>query len=120
VPTKGSVFIAKMSDVKELALLMARYPDLVFADVSAMCVTCRALETVDRVLDLIDPARMLLGSDYPIPVNNMPWPFLRNLTLEEFLRIHSIENPLEKNYQQLLAMGFPKTIGTKAAEVLGL
>lgn len=104
--------------VKELAFLMAAHPNL-FADVSALCVSCRAIETVDRVLDLIPHDRMLLGSDYPVPVNNMPVGFVRDLTWEEFLQLQLISNPIEKNYQQLLAMGFPKTIGTKAAEVLG-
>jgi|SRR6266403_906879 len=89
-----------------------------FTDVSAMCVVCRALETINRVLELIPPQRMILGSDYPVPVNDMPLPFMRNTSFERFVNIVAIHNPIEKNYQQLLAMGFPQSIGTKAAEVL--
>jgi hypothetical protein len=105
--------------VKELAAMMKDHPRL-YTDVSAMCVVCRAIETVDRVLDTIPPDRMVLGSDYPVPVNNMPWPFIKQLTFEKFLELHAIRNPIEKNYRQLLAMGFPKSIGAKAAEILPL
>lgn len=44
---------------------------------------------------------------------------MKGLSFEEFLQIQQIQNPIEKNYRQLLAMGFPRTIGTQAAAVLG-
>lgn len=88
-----------------------------YVDISAMCVLCR-VGTVDQVLEKIPPHRMVLGSDYPVPVNDMPPVLVKDLTFEEYLEIVKIENPIEKNYVQLLAMGFPALAGTKAAELL--
>jgi predicted TIM-barrel fold metal-dependent hydrolase len=88
-----------------------------YADISAMCVLCR-VGTVGQVLEKIPPHRMVLGSDYPVPVNDMPPVLVGNLTFEEYLEIIKIQNPIEKNYRQLLAMGFPASAGTKAAELL--
>jgi hypothetical protein len=88
-----------------------------FTDVSAMCTTFRAA-TVDKVLKKIPGHRMVLGSDFPIPIDSMPPVVVRGLTLEEYFGLFSVQSPIEKNYQQLLAMGFPETIGFKAAELL--
>jgi predicted TIM-barrel fold metal-dependent hydrolase len=88
-----------------------------YADISAMCVLCR-VGTVGQVLEKIPPHRMVLGSDYPVPVNDMPPVLVGNLTFEEYLEILRIKNPIEKNYRQLLAMGFPASAGTMAAELL--
>ena len=107
----------KYDYVADLADMMKGSRHL-FADLSAMCVWCRALDTIKRVKDLIPADRMILGSDYPIPVNDMLLSFMTHPPLEEALRIAIIKNPIERNYQQLLAMGFPASIGTKAAEVL--
>jgi predicted TIM-barrel fold metal-dependent hydrolase len=100
----------------ELQAMMDRFPRL-FADVSAFSTLCR-IGTVDRVLDTLPPDRLILGSDFPIPVSDMPPLVVRKLTHEEHLEILQIKNPIEKNYRQLLAMGFPESIGTKAADVL--
>jgi len=43
---------------------------------------------------------------------------LQTITLDEFLRIVKIKNPVEKNYHQLLAMGFPEEAMTRASELL--
>jgi predicted TIM-barrel fold metal-dependent hydrolase len=88
-----------------------------YTDISAMCVLCR-VGTIGQVLEKIPPNRMVLGSDYPVPVNDMPPGLVGNLTFEEYLEIIRIQNPIEKNYRQLLAMGFPASAGTKAAEIL--
>ncbi len=100
----------------DLATMMGEYPQL-YADLSAMCVLCR-IGTVDRVLDKLDPDRLVLGSDFPIPINDMPPLVVKGLTPAEHLECIAIPNPIEKNYRQLLAMGFPVSIGTKAAELL--
>lgn len=99
-----------------LRTMMDEYPHL-FADVSAFCTLCR-IGTIDRVLDTLPPDRLILGSDFPIPVNDMPPLVVRKLAPEEHLEILRIKNPIEKNYRQLLAMGFPVSIGTRASEVL--
>ena len=88
-----------------------------YADLSAMCVVCR-VGTVDKVLKQLPHERLLLGSDYPIPVNDMPPLLVRGLGIDEHARLMSIPNPLDKNYRQLVAMGFPPEIGRLAASLL--
>ncbi len=105
----------------ELAKMMKRADKngkwKLYADVSAMCTFFRT-GTVDKALKKIPPHRMVLGSDYPIPIDNMPPVLNRGLTFTEHFDLLRVTNPIEKNYRQLLAMGFPETIGTKAAELL--
>jgi hypothetical protein len=69
-------------------------------------------------LEKIPHERMIFGSDYPIPIDDMPPHFVETLDVQEFLRIRKIENPIEKNYQQLLAMDFPEDAMTRASELL--
>ncbi|MGD1146585.1 MAG: amidohydrolase family protein [Thermoanaerobaculaceae bacterium] len=88
-----------------------------FSDVSAMCLWPRIV-TVPRVLGSIPPDRMVLGSDYPIPIADMPPLLVRGLTPAEHGRIRKIRNPIEKNYRQLQAMGFPESIGSRAGELI--
>ena len=88
-----------------------------YADISAMCTWFRA-SIIDDILEKIPHDRMVLGSDYPIPVDNMPLKFARTLTKKRYLDIAKIDNPIEKNYHQLLAMNFPKEALTKASSIL--
>lgn len=88
-----------------------------YADLSAMCVVCR-VGIVDTVLRKLPHDRLLLGSDYPVPVNDMPPLLVHGLTIDEHTRLLAVTNPLDKNYRQLLAMGFPPDIGHRAASLL--
>jgi predicted TIM-barrel fold metal-dependent hydrolase len=88
-----------------------------FADVAAMCLICR-LGTVDRVLESIPAERLILGSDYPVPVSDMPPGVFKEISLDEYLALLHVRNPLEKNVRQLLAMGFSESILTRAAELI--
>ncbi len=88
-----------------------------YADISAMCTLFRA-SIIDDVLKGVPHHRMVFGSDYPVPVDDMPPHFVETIDLEELLRILKIDNPIEKNYQQLLAMDFPREAMTKASELL--
>jgi predicted TIM-barrel fold metal-dependent hydrolase len=88
-----------------------------YADISAMCILFRA-PIIDAVLKKIPHDRMVLGSDYPIPVDRMPPEFIETLTFQEYSKMGKIDNPIEKNYRQLLAMDFPKEAMTKAASIL--
>ena len=88
-----------------------------YADISAMCTVFR-VSIIDDILKKIPHNRMVLGSDYPIPVDNMPPQFIGTLTLQEYLEIAKVDNPIEKNYRQLLAMDFPKEATTKASSIL--
>jgi predicted TIM-barrel fold metal-dependent hydrolase len=88
-----------------------------FADISAMCTLFR-VSIIDDILEKIPHERMVFGSDYPVPIDDMPPHFVETLDVQEFLRIRKIENPIEKNYQQLLAMDFPEDAMTRASELL--
>jgi predicted TIM-barrel fold metal-dependent hydrolase len=88
-----------------------------YADISAMCTLFRA-SIIDDILKKIPHDRMVLGSDYPIPVDDMPPKFVETLTMKRYLDIAKIDNPIEKNYRQLLAMHFPKEAMTKASSIL--
>ena len=88
-----------------------------FTDVSAMCLWPRVV-IVPRVLSALPPERMVLGSDYPIPVAEIPPRLVRDLAPAERARVRAIANPIERNYRQLLAMGFPPAIGTRAAGLI--
>ncbi len=88
-----------------------------YADISAMCTLFR-VSIIDSVLKKIPHDRMVLGSDYPIPIDNMPPQFNETLSFEEYREIAEIGSPIEKNYRQLLAMKFPKQAMTKASLIL--
>jgi predicted TIM-barrel fold metal-dependent hydrolase len=90
-----------------------------YADISAMCTLFRA-SIIDDVLEKIPPHRMVFGSDYPIPIDDMLPPLVETMDWQEYLRISKIDNPIEKNYQQLLAMDFPEEAMTRASTLLRL
>jgi predicted TIM-barrel fold metal-dependent hydrolase len=115
------VFPFQDDHLGDLAAMMREAEDngrwKLYADVSAMCLICR-IGTVDRVLESIPGERMILGSDYPVPVSDMPPVVFKNLSLDEYLALLHIRNPIEKNLRQLLAMGFPASIATRAADLI--
>jgi len=88
-----------------------------YADISAMCTLFRA-SIIDDVLRKIPHPKMVLGSDYPIPIDPMPPYFIETLDFQEYLKISEIKNPIEKNFHQLLAMDFPKEAMTRASTIL--
>ncbi len=88
-----------------------------YADISAMCTLFR-VSIIDDVLKKIPHDRMVLGSDYPIPIDSMPPQFNESLPFEEYREIDELGSPIEKNYRQLLAMKFPKQAMTKASSIL--
>ncbi len=88
-----------------------------YADVSAMCMWPR-IAAVARVRDALPADRLVLGSDYPVPIADMPLGLVRGASAAERAAIRRIANPIEKNYRQLLAMGFPPGIGTRAGEII--
>jgi mannonate dehydratase len=98
-----------------LAGMMSQYPNL-YADLSAMCNIARQ-ETVFRVLDKIPPERLLLGSDYPVPVDVL-FPKPPHYTWSEAESLLKVTNPYDQNYLELLALGFDAQIGTRFWESL--
>lgn len=88
-----------------------------YADLSALCSLFR-VSLIGDILKKIPHDRMILGSDYPIPVDTMPPYLVETFDAREYLEIVRIENPIEKNYRQLLAMGFPREATTRASSIL--
>lgn len=88
-----------------------------YADISAMCTFFR-MGIIDDVLEKIPAERMVYGSDYPVPVDLMPPLLVDTLDVEEALEVSRIKNPFDRNYRQLLAMGFPAEAMTRAAGLL--
>jgi predicted TIM-barrel fold metal-dependent hydrolase len=88
-----------------------------YADVSAMCNLTRA-GIIDDVLEAIPGERMVLGSDYPVPVDDMPQVMRATDPADEQSSVWSMSNAIDKNHAQLLAMGFPQEIGTRAGSLL--
>jgi len=88
-----------------------------YADISAMCTLFRA-SIIEEVFEKIPLNRMVLGIDYPIPVDNMRPKFVETLTLKEYLEIAKVDNPIEKNYRQVLAMDFSGGAMTNASSIL--
>lgn len=88
-----------------------------YADISALCTLFR-VSLIDDILRKIPHDKMILGSDYPVPVDTMPPYLVETLDAQEYLKISRIENSIEKNYRQLLAMGFPREAMTRASSIL--
>lgn len=88
-----------------------------YADISAMCSLFRA-PMIETILKKIPHEHMVFGSDYPVPIDNMSPHLVQTLDVKEYRKISKIDNPIEKNYHQLLAMGFPKEAMTKASSIL--
>ncbi len=88
-----------------------------YADVSAMCNLTRA-GIIDDVLEAIPAERMVLGSDYPVPVDDMPQAMRASGPGGEPSSVWRVANAIDKNHAQLLAMGFPEEMGARAAELL--
>jgi len=108
-----------LDELKEMLDESAANGWSLYADLSALCVLCR-VGTIERTLDTLADHRdrLILGSDYPIPVNEIPPVLARDIDVAEYLEILATPNALDKNYKQLLAMDFPNSIGTKAEALL--
>lgn len=103
----------------EFLSLMLNYPNL-YADVSALTLPSgfRA-RTITRMVGEFPPGRLLFGSDYPIPVN----PSLRGWKGEQRERIKqakAVANPMDRNLELLLAMGFHEQMFATTRQVLRL
>lgn len=116
-----SIFPFEEDHLGDLAAMMHEAEEngrwRLFADVSAMCLICR-VGTVHRVPESLPGERLVLGSDYPVPVNRMPPVVMRSADLDELRALARLKSPIERNVRQLLAMGFPPAITTRAAELL--
>ncbi len=82
-----------------------KYPNL-YGDSSAFNVPIRGQHVPECVREPL-AARILHGSDYPVPVFGH-WAWTRGLIRwEDFRRCEGLSNVLERDYQLKRAMGFP-------------
>ena len=89
----------------QLIEMFRDYPHL-YADNSALSSLNRA-RTVKKILNEIALPRILHGSDLPVPImGSGPWAN-RLIGWSDYRRCKAITNPLERDYQLKLTMGFP-------------
>ena len=114
--TKSGVFDPEYFEV--FAEMLGRFPNL-YGDNSAFTVPIRGRHVRECTkFPLVE--RMVHGSDFPVPVyGHFPW--LRGyVDWKTFRRWENQPNPLERDYQLKLAMGFPPESFTRIWGLLRL
>ena len=100
----------------EWAKMLTKYPRL-YGDNSAFLIPnrCWRLRACTR-----EPvaARVLHGSDVPVPVFVHPAVLTGAIGLRDFWRLRRIANPLERDFQVKRAAGFAPEVFTRASEIL--
>jgi len=87
-----------------------------YADLSALFILREVY--ISRVLEDLPLERLVLGSDYPIPM--IGWPVKKKLGAWDWIkRVFDAlrQNPLDRNLKLLRDRGFPETAFTRAAEL---
>jgi mannonate dehydratase len=89
-----------------------------YADISAIATPLRA-PYIKQILDSVPPERLLLGSDYPIPISELTYNRSKNFFswLKFVFQVMFMKNQLDKNYLLLQKMGFDKSVFTNAAKL---
>jgi len=95
--------------------MLERYERL-YGDISAMATVSR-YPYIHRVLSSdLATSRVLMGSDYPIPVQ--PSVFLPKLGVRRVRQLLKITNPLQRNYETFRALGVGEEVMGRAWEVM--
>jgi uncharacterized protein len=112
--TKSGLFDREYFGV--FAAMTQVHPNL-YGDTSAFCVPIRGRHVPECLREPL-AARMVHGSDYPVPVFGH-WAWLRRfIQWDDFRRGERIPNVLEKDYQLKRAMGFPPETFTRIHTLL--
>ena len=99
-------------------LQMLEDHDNLYGDISAMASVSR-FPYIHKVLaSPLALERVILGSDYPIPVS--PSVFLPQLGFKRVRRLAQISNPLQRNLETFRELGVPESVFARAAEVFKL
>jgi hypothetical protein len=96
--------------------MLREFPNL-YGDISAMISLNRCGHLRDCLRDEIAP-RILHGSDFPVPVLGHRLWLQGWIERRTFRRCQSIANPLERDWQFKLALGFSEEIATRPAGLL--
>jgi uncharacterized protein len=112
--TKSGLFDPEYFHI--FAEMIQRFPNL-YGDTSAFNVPMRGRH-VPECLRKPLVARMVHGSDYPVPVNgHFAWAG-GFVSWKDFRRCQNMSNILERDYQLKLAMGFPEECFTRIGQLL--
>lgn len=98
--------------------MLEEFPNL-YGDISAMV----SLNRCAHLTDCLRPelaARVLHGSDFPVPVLGHRLWLTRSIDGATFRKIQKISNPLERDWQFKSALGFTEDVRTRAAQLLRL
>lgn len=99
-------------------LAMLSEHENLWGDISAMASVSR-YPYIHRVLrSELALSRVILGSDYPVPVS--PAVFLPQLGLGGVRNLLKIANPIQRNIETFRALGVPKEVMERSAQVLRL
>jgi predicted TIM-barrel fold metal-dependent hydrolase len=92
-----------------------------YADISALAAPFpHRVGMIRRILRELPHEKLLLGSDYPIPVSPL-WPGAAGeMDLEEWAGAMLTSNPLDRNLKVIRALGFSPQVLTNAQKVLRL
>jgi uncharacterized protein len=112
--TKSGAFDRDYFD--EWVKMLGEFPNL-YGDISALVSLNRCGHLHDCLRDEIRP-RILHGSDFPVPVLGHRLRWKKWIDQETFRRCQKIANPLERDWQFKLAMGFGEEIATRALALL--
>lgn len=96
--------------------MLREFPNL-YGDISALVSLNRCGHLRDCLRDEIAP-RILHGSDFPVPVLGHRLWLQGAFDRQNFRRIQSIANPLERDWQFKQALGFDEEVLTRAASLL--
>jgi len=104
-------------DVRTWFSMLEAFPAL-YGDLSSMASVARFPYLRRMLAHDLARQRILLGSDYPVPV----WPalFLPQLGLSRVRKLRGIANPLQRNLETFRAMGVDGPILERASRVLRL
>lgn len=99
----ASAGVAHITEHIDVWLDMLRtYPNL-YGDISAMASMARFPYISTVLEDSVARERILLGSDFPIPVS--PWLFTHKVGWGKMRELVALENPFQKNLETFRALG---------------
>ncbi len=89
-----------------------------YADISAMLFPNRSFVLQDE-WNNIPQDRLIMGSDYPIPMSDFSITNSSNIItrIKLFFKTLFMSNPIDKNYELLKGIGFDNSVFTRASEL---
>jgi predicted TIM-barrel fold metal-dependent hydrolase len=93
-----------------------------YADLSALLMITRSFLVREAVVEALPHERLIMGSDYPIPISEAAYikgrDFFKKLRI--FWTALKLRNPLDKNRYVLGNMGFDPVVFTSASDLFSL